>query len=195
MARKAMRLFLAAAAFLVLLPAIGVSAASAKAKVKWWTFDIDTMPGYLQGFEPRFEAANPDIDLEVTVHPGNAFDFEQKYLAGKMSGMMPDMMYTTLAIFLTYSALGDFKILDSYIENWDQRPDFLESALDMGKVKGSYMGLGVFPAPIMFVYRTDMFEAAGLDPNRPPRNWQELEEYAVKLTRKDAKAFPPPTQA
>ncbi|UCF93122.1 MAG: extracellular solute-binding protein [Desulfobacterales bacterium] len=34
----------------------------------------------------------------------------------------------------------------------------------------------------MLIYRKDMFAAAGLDPNKPPQTWDELVEYAKKLT-------------
>ncbi|HYF50864.1 MAG TPA: extracellular solute-binding protein, partial [Planctomycetota bacterium] len=32
------------------------------------------------------------------------------------------------------------------------------------------------------IYRKDLFKEAGLDPNKPPANWDELYDYAVKLT-------------
>ena len=32
-------------------------------------------------------------------------------------------------------------------------------------------------------YRKDLFEQAGLDPNKPPKDWAELESYARQLTR------------
>ena len=38
----------------------------------------------------------------------------------------------------------------------------------------------------MLYYNKDMFKAAGLDPDKPPRTWAEVEEYAKKLTKKDA---------
>ena len=36
--------------------------------------------------------------------------------------------------------------------------------------------------PILY-YNKDMFEAAGLDPEKAPANWAELEEYCKKLTK------------
>jgi len=38
----------------------------------------------------------------------------------------------------------------------------------------------------MLYYNKDMFKAAGLDPEKPPRTWPEFEEVAAKLTQKDA---------
>ena len=39
--------------------------------------------------------------------------------------------------------------------------------------------------PILY-YNKTMFKAAGLDPNKPPRTFAEVKEYAAKLTKKDA---------
>ena len=38
-----------------------------------------------------------------------------------------------------------------------------------------------FGKTILF-YRADLFRQAGLDPNRPPRNWDELYSTAQRLT-------------
>lgn len=40
--------------------------------------------------------------------------------------------------------------------------------------------------PEVLVYRKDFFKEAGLDPNHPPANWDELAAYAKKLVVKDA---------
>lgn len=40
-------------------------------------------------------------------------------------------------------------------------------------------------APILY-YNKDLFKAAGLDPNKPPRTYAEVLDYATKLTKKDA---------
>jgi sn-glycerol 3-phosphate transport system substrate-binding protein len=39
--------------------------------------------------------------------------------------------------------------------------------------------------PIIY-YNKDMFKAAGLDPNKPPRTFDEVQQFAKKLTKKDA---------
>ena len=38
--------------------------------------------------------------------------------------------------------------------------------------------------PLLY-YNKDEFKAAGLDPEKPPQNWQELAAVAEKLTKRD----------
>ncbi len=145
------------------------------------------MSQYAEPFAQRFNAASKDIKVEATVVPGTAVDFENKLNAAKLSGQTPDCVYIVLSSLAPWGIRGEFLVLDDYLAKWEERSDFLESALNVGKVGGKFVALGVAPAPINFVYRKDLFEKAGLDPAKPPRNWKELREYAEKLTKKDDK--------
>jgi multiple sugar transport system substrate-binding protein len=161
--------------------------AEEKTKITFWTITSDNMEPFLAGgFEARFEAAYPQYDLVVEIIPGTAADFETQYNAAKMSGMTPDVAYLTLTSFASLGTRGEFIALDDYINAWDSKDDILEASLNMGKTGESFSGIGCAPAPVLLMYRTDMFEAAGLDPDKPPTNWEELADYAEKLTIKDA---------
>lgn len=51
-------------------------------------------------------------------------------------------------------------------------------------------GEGLYALPFnrstpMFYYNKDMFEEVGLDPEAPPQTWDELKEYAAKLSIPD----------
>ncbi len=162
-------------------------AAKSSEPIKVWFSNYDGMNLYAEPFMQRFNAANQDLKIEVTVIPGTAVDFENKLNAAKLSGQAPDLVYIVLSSLAPWGVRGEFRVLDDYIAKWDERSDFLESALNVGKVGGKYVALGVAPAPINFVYRKDLFEKAGLDPAKPPRTWAELRSYAEKLTIKDAR--------
>ena len=41
----------------------------------------------------------------------------------------------------------------------------------------------VTPGPIVLVYRRDLFQEAGLDPNKPPHTWAEFLDISRRLTR------------
>lgn len=182
--KRAIVLLCVAMQAFVLFAAPGVKAT---APIKVWFSNYDGMGQYADTFAQRFNAANKDIKVEATVIPGTAVDFENKLNAAKLSGQAPDCVYIVLSSLAPWGVRGEFLVLDDYLAKWDERGDFLESALKVGKVGGKYMALGVAPAPVNFVYRKDLFEKAGLDPAKPPKNWKELRDYAEKLTKKDAK--------
>lgn len=154
--------------------------------LSFWYINTDGMESYMpDGFVERFQAACPQYKLEITAVPGSAADFETKFNSAKMSSTLPDLCYLTLTSFASLGTRGEFLSLNDQVSTWDEKEDFLDASLDMGKIGGEYTGIGVAPAPVMLAYRTDMFEAAGISPENPPANWEELEECALKLTIKD----------
>jgi ABC-type glycerol-3-phosphate transport system substrate-binding protein len=54
--------------------------------------------------------------------------------------------------------------------------------LDSGKMNGKRYAL-LLPAVYCFNYRKDYYQASGINPARPPRNWDELRSYAKKLSK------------
>lgn len=49
-----------------------------------------------------------------------------------------------------------------------------------------YYGMPFNASTAELYYNKDAFKAAGLDPNRPPRTFEEFQQYAQKLTKKGA---------
>lgn len=148
-------------------------AGTEEAKKNYWTKVIEA-----------FEAENPDIDIEYQECPyGN--DFETKLNTGFASGTAPDVINFTMASMGTRVPLGQYASLDEYVEKWEGKDDFLENALKLGTINDSLYGLAVFADPRVLIYNKEMFEEAGLDPENPPTNWDELLEAQEKLIKKD----------
>ncbi|WP_372009992.1 ABC transporter substrate-binding protein [Paenibacillus chitinolyticus] len=141
---------------------------------------------YFANAAKEFEKLHPNVQVETTVLPSSAEDIDTKLNAAKLSGTMPDVFSAYLAFMGSRGAKGDFAPLDEYIAKWDEKGDVMESALTAGKYKDKTLGLGFFPAPEILTYRKDFFQEAGLDPNKPPATWEELESYAEKLTKRDS---------
>jgi len=71
----------------------------------------------------------------------------------------------------------------------DVKEKYMEGMVDAVTVNGK-----VYAAPLMaswtiMFYNSEMFEKAGLDPNNPPKTWDELLEYGKKLQTKDTYAI------
>lgn len=134
----------------------------------------------------EFEATHPNIKVQTTVLPANAADVETKLNAAKLAGNYPDVLSAYLILIGTRGSKDEFAPLDEYINQWDEKSDIYESTLAMGKYKDKTIGLGFYPAPEILTYRKDFFQEAGLDPQKPPATWEELQQAAEKLTKRDA---------
>ncbi|MFD2117985.1 ABC transporter substrate-binding protein [Paenibacillus yanchengensis] len=90
------------------------------------------------------------------------------------------------------AARGLLKPLDSYL---DQVPE-LKEALNMeivGQISRGDDGQ-IYSIPLdgytqLLLYNRERFADVGLDPEKPPTNWDELTDYAKKLTDPDANRF------
>lgn len=136
----------------------------------------------------EFNKAQDEIQVKLTVVPGDAWD--QKIKAAQAAGTAPDM-YT-----MNYSAVPmkarneQVAPISDYIDEagW---ADLDERFLDAVTVDGEQYAYPVYyePSALLF-YRTDLYEAAGLDPANPPQTWAELLEAGRKLKAADSKAVP-----
>lgn len=60
--------------------------------------------------------------------------------------------------------------------------DFYGGDVAQYSIGGELYGLPMIADTNLLYWRTDLFEEAGLDPNRPPETYDEFREYALKLT-------------
>ncbi|MDI3327920.1 MAG: ABC transporter substrate-binding protein [Alicyclobacillaceae bacterium] len=56
--------------------------------------------------------------------------------------------------------------------------DFPENILELGRVKGKLEGIPYSISNPVIYYNADLFKQAGLDPEKPPKTWNELREVA-----------------
>ena len=156
-----------------------------KSDVLVWLYAADDMEHYADhSFYERIQDALPQYNVIVEIITGTGEDMENKYEEAKAKGIVPDAMYIILSSFGKFGNKDEWLVLDPYMEGWEGMDDIMSASLSMGKLAGSYVGIGATPAPVVLAYRTDYFEEAGLDPLKPPTNWKELEEYALLLTKK-----------
>lgn len=128
----------------------------------------------------RFEKANPNITIKPSTEKWNAQTFQAK-LAG---GTLP----TVMGVSLTYShqLITDGKVPDMtpYLKDVglleDLNPLALKNVQDGGKTYA--VPLGLFSVGL--AYNREIFEKAGLDPDKPPTTWDEVRSYAKTISEK-----------
>lgn len=81
---------------------------------------------------------------------------------------------------------GFVRPIDGYLSRWPDLDDFFPKALDAARWKGRTYGVPYQSAARTMFYRKDLFLEAGLDPERPPIDWNPFRDAATRLTRVDA---------
>ncbi|HOJ12069.1 MAG TPA: ABC transporter substrate-binding protein [Clostridiales bacterium] len=99
-------------------------------------------------------------------------------------GAGPDIIGHGILSVANRVEAGHYTPISEYFSKWDGKEDIMESVLANGTYKGEVYGLAYSTTPFVFAYRKDMFKDAGLDPEKPPQTWDELKDYAKRLTVK-----------
>ena len=133
--------------------------------------------------EEQFEAQNPDIDVIVEQFPGSSLkDYEIKLRLRFSSGQAPDVFHANENAAAEFAHLGLLKEAPPFIENMVKENSLNELVRSAAYFDGKPYGIVSDIAPTVLYYNKDMFREAGLDPEKPPATWDELIDYADRLT-------------
>lgn len=173
---------LASTTALALLGASGWTLAAQAQEVTLDLWTIDEPGEYHYVLADEFMAANPDI--KINVRTVQFRDMVNDLARGVATGNTPDITYIDnpeVALFASRDLLLD---LTPYIEASDivNTEDIFPGPLSSVTYEGGIYGIPRGANTIALYYNADMFEAAGLDPDNPPKTWDELYEAAKTLT-------------
>lgn len=137
-----------------------------------------------------FEARHPGIRVQ-NLSMGAGGMNAQKLMTSIAGGVPPDLVHQDRFTIGDWASRGAFRPLDDFLA-----ADAASSAPDAIRQEEYYPACwaeAVYQGRVYAIpYGTDcralywnkaLFREAGLDPERPPRTWEELKEYAIRLTR------------
>lgn len=180
-ARIARRSFLAAA---MAIGAFAAGAGRAQAvEIQYWQYVFDTRVQAMTELIKQFEAANPGITVKQVTFP--YADYQTRLIAAKAAGRGPEVMqlfYGWLDTFIAgklVQPLPKATFKDAEIEK-----DFFPIVSAM-KRDGQYYGLPTAVRAMALFYNKDLFQKAGLDPEKPPQTLDELVAAAKAIVKRD----------
>src|SRR5690606_21737600 len=159
----------------------GDQAADGQVTLKMVAADYGDGPGkpnsgenFWKGVVDEFEAANPDIKVDVQVINWN--DIDKQVATMIQNGQVPDILQT-----------GDYSgfVADGLLYKVDEvlspevSGDMLEKFAEFGKVDGTAYGIPFVSSARALFYNKDLFDQAGVA--EPPKTWDELKAAAEKL--------------
>jgi ABC-type sugar transport system permease subunit/ABC-type glycerol-3-phosphate transport system substrate-binding protein len=133
----------------------------------------------------EFQRQNPGISvvnaggLELTGDRG-----ESGFLMSMAGSTAPDVFYVNFRQYYNYIDQGFTRPLDDLIAKDPESAKRINPIIE--KVLRTYDGklysMPFYQVAMALYYRKDHFVEAGLDPNKPPRTWDEFVEYGRRLT-------------
>ncbi|HYY90344.1 MAG TPA: sugar ABC transporter substrate-binding protein [Chloroflexota bacterium] len=149
----------------------------------WLTdWEQSTQSLFNEQLVPAFEAANPDIAVNVQYLDWRVFT--EKLIAAHAGGVLPDVYQAGAEYVAPLATKGMALEIDKYVQAWGQKDDFYESAWGTVSYQGKTYGVPVLSAPQTLMYRKDM-----LSGGQAPRTWDDLEQVAIKSTQRDGDKF------
>ncbi|MFB9275746.1 ABC transporter substrate-binding protein [Cohnella cellulosilytica] len=133
----------------------------------------------LNGLIGRFEAEHPGVRVERIQLPRDRYDEMLHMLM--TSGEGPDLFQASTEWLATYlyknwlldlSDIADERTLSAY-PRW---------AVDYTKDYSRFYALPSEMLTLRLIYNKELFERAGLDPERPPETLEQLKRYAVQIS-------------
>lgn len=161
--------------------ALFAAAPASAVEIEYWQYFFDARVTAMEQLIENFEAANPDITVNMTHFP--YADYRTRTAVAIPAGEGPDVVQ------LFYGWLNDY--IDAELIQPLPTDSFPPAEIDAEffpmvqamKRDGQYYALPTAVRSLALFYNTRLFEAAGID--GPPTTLDELVETAAALTERD----------
>lgn len=146
----------------------------------------------------EFERRNPQYRVRLALNTtADSQGDPTRFLIGLAGGEPPDVIFFDRFAVAEWASRGGFTALDPYIQR-DQKAgladaiqpaNFYHAPWEEAQWQGAVYGIPNNLDTRVLFYNRDLLTKAGFVDQagkaRPPKTWEELEEYAVKLTERD----------
>jgi len=136
----------------------------------------------VEGLVKQYNDSQDKVEIKMQISPWDVFF--QKLLPSIAAGKGPDLMAMDSVQLPQYASRGVLAPLDDWYDDPANESDQLvQSAVDATEWQGKSYGVPMNFTTLLMYWNKDMFKAAGLDPNSPPKDWAQFQDYAKKLTK------------
>jgi ABC-type sugar transport system permease subunit/ABC-type glycerol-3-phosphate transport system substrate-binding protein len=177
---------LSCSALFLLATSLGAAAPSpaGRTKVVYWEKWTAFEQVSIQKLVDKFNASQEKIWVDLVVVSG----IDQKTLVATAGGVPPDISGLWEHNIPAFAEKNALTALDEFLPGSGIGPEtYIPAAWHVCTYKGKTWGLISTPAPIALHWNKKLFREAGLDPERPPRTFAEMDEFSRKLVKTDPK--------
>lgn len=170
MRRASKRAILAAIA----IGLVAGTAAEAQTTVTMWSRQGDALPALVEAFNAGHET---QVDLQLVP----VDQMVQKYATSAAGGSAPDIIGLDLIYTPAFAAAGQLEDITSFAQGLPYFDQLSKAHVEAGSFDGKIYGLPLLAEGSVLIWNKDLFRQAGLDPEKAPSNWAEIEAAAAKV--------------
>ena len=131
----------------------------------------------------ELQRRHPDVKFTFIEEGFGWADMRTKFLTASAGGTPPDVMMSDI-IWLGEFVENDLIIdVTDRAQSWDEWSDVVETYKNATKWNNKVYGTWINTDVRVLVYNKDLFRANGLDPDKPPKTWDELTRMSKQLTK------------
>jgi multiple sugar transport system substrate-binding protein len=142
-----------------------------------WSRDSDA--ALVQTIAKAYNASHK-TQLKLNIIP--AAQFVSKFGTAVASGEVPDLVATDLIFSPYFASTNELTDITSFAQSLPYFDKLDQAHVRLGTYKGKIYALPFSTDGSFLVYNKGLFRQAGLDPNKPPTTWAEIEADAKKIT-------------
>ncbi len=142
----------------------------------------------IDGMAADFEKEHPGIKIKP-VYSGSYQDTITKVLTAAKGGDAPHiavMLSTDMYTLIDEDVVVPFDEMAKSPADKTWMNSFYPGFMQNSQTGGKTWGIPFQRSTVVMYWNKDLFKEAGLDPNKPPQNWNELVDFGQKLTKRDA---------
>jgi multiple sugar transport system substrate-binding protein len=153
-----------------------VSSASAAETINMWV-----RTGIGTAFTELVAAYNAGHENQVALTEVPFAELVQKYATAIAGGQAPDALSLDLVYTPAFAAAGQLEDLTDWAHGLPYFDSLAPSHVKLGTYQDRNYGLPLLVETSVFAWNKDLYKAAGLDPEKAPANWDEIEANAEKI--------------
>jgi multiple sugar transport system substrate-binding protein len=161
---------------LLVLSAMPLTAQDGPVTMTFWVRAVNPL---IQTLVDEWNATH-DNQIELTEIPPD--EFVTKFAAAIAGGEAPDIVGIDLIYTPAFAAEGQLVNITDKVEQLPFLDDLSPAHVALGTYEGSNYAVPFAAEGSFLIYNRGLFEAAGLDPDSPPTNWDEILDAARAIT-------------
>lgn len=180
---------LTATVLVMILVCSAVFTANAEIEINFWNGFTGSDGEILKEIVDEFNATNDKgIFIKMDIIPWS--NFHEKLPTALATGTAPELLLMGNDVLLTYQTTGSLEPVDDFFEKMDfDRSTIPDSVWDLFSADGHQYMIPMQVNSLYLYWNKALFREAGLDPEQPPKTWEELFEMAKKLTNPEKNVY------